>query len=573
MLIAAVAQAEGVMPELAREAVGVKAYPAAPRVSAAVAIAPAAKLGRAEAVLTEEVHVWNAEGRRPMKNGFTRSLHEMVAVSLNGAAAAKSGPVAHAGGVVAASSRGLVWSGKFQLDAYAVRLRLDDVKLPAGAVLWVYTDGQTPIAFDRDLVDQDGGIWTPTVRGGIVHLEIEIPNPKSDAEGASFRVQQVLELVAPRPSQPKANDDPVCLVDVQCVDTGTLAEVASFKQGVAHLQYVKGTGSFVCSGGLLNDSDPSGFVPYLLTANHCFDSQSSATSLEAYWDWRWASCETVEIPDFADFPRSNGSTLLATSASSDFTFVRLNSAPANRLFFGWTTTAQPNGTKLHRISHPAPEDFGPLPQMYSSTYVDTNIATCSSVGRPNFVYSRTTGDAEGGVYGGSSGSLAFTAAGQVVGQLLGSCGPSPADGCNDANSTVDGSFATTFPSVSQFLGSGTGGGTCTPGSTVLCLNNGRFKVEATFVAGGQSGTANVVKLTDETGYLWFFNASNVEAVVKVVNGCGLNSRFWVFAGGLTDVRVDLRVTDVSKGTVKTYTNPQGVAFAPIQDTGAFATCP
>jgi hypothetical protein len=37
--------------------------------------------------------------------------------------------------------------------------------------------------------------------------------------------------------------------------------------------------------------------------------------------------------------------------------------------------------------------------------------------------------------------------------------------------------------------------------------------------------------------------------------------------------VDLRVTDVNNGTVKNYTNPQGVAFAPIQDTGAFATCP
>jgi hypothetical protein len=115
---------------------------------------------------------------------------------------------------------------------------------------------------------------------------------------------------------------------------------------------------------------------------------------------------------------------------------------------------------------------------------------------------------------------------------------------------------------------------CTPSATALCLNNGRFKVEATFeTAGGLSGKAQVVKLTDETGYLWFFSATNVEAVVKVLNACTFNQRFWVFAGGLTDVRVVITVTDTQTNAIRTYTNPLGRAFQPIQDTSAFATCP
>jgi hypothetical protein len=73
--------------------------------------------------------------------------------------------------------------------------------------------------------------------------------------------------------------------------------------------------------------------------------------------------------------------------------------------------------------------------------------------------------------------------------------------------------------------------------------------------------------------LWFFSSVNVETVVKVINACALNNRFWVFAGGLTDVRVDLKVTDTKNGTVKTYVNPLGAPFQPIQDTSAFATCP
>ena len=61
-------------------------------------------------------------------------------------------------------------------------------------------------------------------------------------------------------------------------------------------------------------------------------------------------------------------------------------------------------------------------------------------------------------------------------------------------------------------------------------------------------------------------------VVKAVTGCSLNSRYWVFAGGLTNVSVVTTVTDTQTGSVKTYSNPQGAPFQPIQDTGAFS-CP
>jgi hypothetical protein len=46
----------------------------------------------------------------------------------------------------------------------------------------------------------------------------------------------------------------------------------------------------------------------------------------------------------------------------------------------------------------------------------------------------------------------------------------------------------------------------------------------------------------------------------------------VFAGGLTNVHVTWRVTDTETLLVQTYENPTGIAFDPVQDTGAFA-CP
>lgn len=115
--------------------------------------------------------------------------------------------------------------------------------------------------------------------------------------------------------------------------------------------------------------------------------------------------------------------------------------------------------------------------------------------------------------------------------------------------------------------------TCVADRTSMCLAGGRFKVQASYITPqGDQGPGFATPLTDETGYFWFFARTNVEAVIKILNGCPVNDRFWVFAGGLTNVQVSLTVTDTHTGATKTYTNPQGTPFAPIQDTAAFATC-
>jgi hypothetical protein len=115
--------------------------------------------------------------------------------------------------------------------------------------------------------------------------------------------------------------------------------------------------------------------------------------------------------------------------------------------------------------------------------------------------------------------------------------------------------------------------TCASLPEVLCLNQQRFKVEALWRSATGSGHARVVQLTNDTGYLWFFNRENVEVVIKVLNACGQFGRYWVFAGGLTDVEVEIFVTDTKTGAIKTYRNDLGVPFAPLQDVDAFNACP
>ena len=115
---------------------------------------------------------------------------------------------------------------------------------------------------------------------------------------------------------------------------------------------------------------------------------------------------------------------------------------------------------------------------------------------------------------------------------------------------------------------------CQPDTHTLCLNGGRFAVSASFAVApeGPSTPAAAVPLTADSGYFWFFSPSNVEVVAKVLAGCVVNGNYWFFAGGLTNVRVDLLATDTVLGTSKTYSNPIGTPFQPIQDTAAFA-CP
>jgi len=115
---------------------------------------------------------------------------------------------------------------------------------------------------------------------------------------------------------------------------------------------------------------------------------------------------------------------------------------------------------------------------------------------------------------------------------------------------------------------------CAADAHTLCVNNGRFAVTADFqqTPEGASSQATAVRLTSDTGYFWFFDPNNVEVVTKVLDGCSPNGHYWFFASGLTNVGVQISVTDTLTGASKPCSNPVGTAFQPIQDTAAFP-CP
>jgi len=117
-------------------------------------------------------------------------------------------------------------------------------------------------------------------------------------------------------------------------------------------------------------------------------------------------------------------------------------------------------------------------------------------------------------------------------------------------------------------------GTCTADANTLCLG-GRFKVTVAWVSGTAAGMGTTVPLASnpDSGLLYFFSPSNIEMLIKVVNGCGLTNTHWVFFAATTNVQFTVTVVDVTTGKTKVYFNPLNQAAVPMQDTLAFATCP
>ena len=111
---------------------------------------------------------------------------------------------------------------------------------------------------------------------------------------------------------------------------------------------------------------------------------------------------------------------------------------------------------------------------------------------------------------------------------------------------------------------------CTASETALCLQSSRYEVRANWQTGERSGAATVIPRTADTGMFWFFSQGNVELIVKVLDGCALNGHRWVLMGGLTDVGVEIMVTDSESGEAKMYGNPEGSPFATMFDVTAFS---
>ncbi len=115
-------------------------------------------------------------------------------------------------------------------------------------------------------------------------------------------------------------------------------------------------------------------------------------------------------------------------------------------------------------------------------------------------------------------------------------------------------------------------GSCRADVETLCLQDSRFEVKMNWWnAAGESGAGRVVEAgTDDSGMFQFFDPSNWEVLVKVLDGCRTNGRMWVLGASTTDLGYRIRVTDTITDESRSYTNEPGRPASAIVDTEAFS---
>ena len=106
----------------------------------------------------------------------------------------------------------------------------------------------------------------------------------------------------------------------------------------------------------------------------------------------------------------------------------------------------------------------------------------------------------------------------------------------------------------------------------LCLGEGRFAATVDFFdPRGRGWTAARTKaFSRDTGFFTFFDETNVEVMVKVLDACGVNGHYWVFAGGATDLGIRLTVLDKATELSARYETVAGRPFRAITDLRAFS---
>jgi hypothetical protein len=79
---------------------------------------------------------------------------------------------------------------------------------------------------------------------------------------------------------------------------------------------------------------------------------------------------------------------------------------------------------------------------------------------------------------------------------------------------------------------------------LLHVGSSTFEVEVAWAnqhGGGVTGKGRPVRLSDESGYFWFFRSEISEVTVKILDGRALTSHYWIFLASMTDVDVTVTV--------------------------------
>ena len=335
-----------------------------------------------------------------------------------------------------------------------------------------------------------GEFWSGTVDGDTAVIEFY---KRADENGHGFEIFEISHILAELDWRLRSNEPDIlnCEVDASCYSDPE-------KNAVARILF-NNNGSYVCTGTLLNNTAQDG-TPYFVTANHCVNSQAVAQTVETYWFYQTTSCNSGVLRNWVH--TGPGANLLATQASNDFSFIRLqNNAPGGAFFSGWTSTAQSEGANVFGLHHPdgyIPPSVNSYLRRSTGSIMNTNFNCLGLVN--GYEIGWTSGTSEPG----SSGSGLFTSNGHYLVGVL-SCGPAPPT-CNNAGAGYS-KFANFYPQIRQYLFSATLSAPIANPATFVASTS--FRSNWRSVSGATGYTLDVATNSSFTNYVTGYHNLNV----------------------------------------------------------------
>ncbi|MCG6949594.1 MAG: lysyl endopeptidase, partial [Acidobacteria bacterium] len=240
--------------------------------------------------------------------------------------------------------------------ALSLSLGMEQFDLPAGATFWVHAPDGSGVQGPYTAEDRNafGGLWTAVVLGDEIVAELHSP-VESPVDLRISSVSHGYREFGERAGDSFPEKRGSCNINVVCSLGNRFADQI---RSVARYTFSDGTGSYLCTGQLINNTSEDD-TPYFYTAGHCVETDTEASTVVAYWNYQTATCE--EWSGGSLDQNQSGATLIAHSFDSendfqyDFALLELDEVPDdafNVFYSGWDRSGViPDSTVT--IHHPA----------------------------------------------------------------------------------------------------------------------------------------------------------------------------------------------------------------------------
>ena len=286
------------------------------------------------------------------------------------------------------------WSADIRSPgAKGLRLALLAPALPPGAAITLSESvhGKRHVYTREDMaaeMAQTRLFWSRTLFAEEVTVEAYLP-PGHDPAGFTIRVAKIAHLFRPPREAGSCNLDATCY-------PGWSEQAA----GVVRLIIPSGDGAYACSGALLANGEPATRRPYLLTANHCMETEDEADGVEVFWNYQSSQCDG--LPELGE--STLGAELHYADRGLDFVLMESRvEPPEGSVYVEWSASPPLSGDPVTTIHHPDG----------SHKRISFGRLTGVEGGLLEVVWD------EGTTEPGSSGAPMFNQQGQLIGHLMG----------------------------------------------------------------------------------------------------------------------------------------------------------